>query len=141
MKNMRILFDTNVIMDFIVDREPFTGDAEKVIGLCIEKDVECSIAAHSIPNLFYILKRYLNLQERRDILLKICEMFRVVGIDSRKLESSLKNEGFTDFEDCLQFECALEFEADYLLTRNTADFEHSTIPIIEPKALIDKLQQ
>ena len=138
---MRILFDTNVIMDFIVNRESFSDDAEKVIGLCLEKDLECSIAAHSIPNLFYILKRYLSLQERRDILIKICKMFSVVGIDSRKLESSLRNEGFTDFEDCLHFECALEFEADYILTRNTTDFLHSTIPIIEPKALIEKLSE
>jgi len=138
---MRILLDTNVLMDFIVNRGPFTDDAEQVIELCMEEDLECSIAAHTIPNLFYILKSHLSLQERRDVLLKICNMFRVVGIDSEKLESSLKNIEFTDFEDCLQYECALDFNADYILTRNSKDFLHSTIPTIDPKALIEKLRK
>ena len=140
MKNLRILFDTNVIMDFIVNRKPFSDEAERVIELCMEKGFNCYIAAHTIPNLFYILRNHLSLEKRREILLEICKMFIIITVDSKKIVSSLSNSGFTDFEDCLQFECAQEINADYILTRNLADFSSSTISVIEPKYLVEKLQ-
>ena len=101
---MRILLDTNIIMDFIVKREEFSDDAEKVINLCIENNIPCCIAAHTIPNLYYIFRKFLTVQQRRDILLELCEIFNVVGIDSYKLISALQRDDFTDFEDCLQVE-------------------------------------
>ena len=140
MKSLRILFDTNVILDFIVDRKPFSDEAEKAIELCMEKGFGCYIAAHTVPNLFYILRNHLSLGKRREILLEICKMFIVVAIDSGKLVSSLSDGGFADFEDCLQHECAREINADYILTRNVADFSSSAIPVIEPKSLMEKLQ-
>ena len=137
---MRILFDTNVIMDFIVKREPFSGNAETAIGLCVgNSDIQVCIAAHTIPNLFYILRKHLPLEQRRDILLEICRMFAVVGIDADKLVSALQNDSFSDFEDCLQSECAKHFEADYIVTRNIGDFTGSTVPVIEPSDFIDML--
>jgi len=133
---MRILFDTNVIMDFITDRKHFSDEAEKVIGLCMERNIPCCIAAHTIPNLFYILKKYLTIETRRDILLNICKMFTVVGIDSNKLETALQNSNFDDFEDCLQVQCADDFSADFIVTRNVKDFKHSTVPALEPAELM-----
>ena len=136
---MRVLIDTDVIMDFIVDREPFASDAEKIIDLCIEKQISCCVAAHTIPNLFYILRKYLSIEERRDILLGICKMFLVIGIDSDKLESALQDSSFEDFEDCLQVQCANDFLADFIVTRNVQDFINSTIPALEPTGVIAKL--
>ena len=137
---MRILFDTNVIMDFIVRREPFSGNAETAIGLCMgNNDIQACIAAHTVPNLFYILRKHLTLEQRRDILLEICRMFAVVGIDADKLVSALQNDSFSDYEDCLQSECAKHFEADYIVTRNTGDFAGSTVPAIEPTDFVDML--
>jgi len=141
MKNMRVLIDTNVIMDFIIEREPFTTDAEKLIGMCLEKHIPCCIAAHTVPNLFYILRKHLSDEDRRDILLQICKMFVVVGVDSDKLESALQNYEFKDFEDCLQSECAKEFQADFIVTRNVKDFGISDIPAIEPTMLMIKLEE
>ena len=129
---MRILIDTSVIMDFIVLREPFTSDAKHVIDICMKNDIEIGIAAHSIPNLFFILRKHLSAEERRDILLKLCKMFHVVGIDVNRLEQALMNYQFRDFEDCLQDVCANDFSADYIITRNTRDFSTSVVPAIEP---------
>ena len=132
MNAMRILIDTNVIMDYIANREPFAADAERIIELCIEKIVLGSISAHTITNLFYILRKELPLNERRDTLRKFCRIFMVVGIDSFKLENALKNDMFDDFEDCLQDECAKEFTANYIITRNIKDFENSSVKAIKP---------
>ena len=71
MKNMRILIDTNVIMDYIVKRGDFTNDAEKVIELCMKGVCAGCIAAHTIPNLYYILRKHLTAKQRKDILLKL----------------------------------------------------------------------
>ena len=136
---MRVLIDTNVIMDFVVEREPFSDDAEKVIELCLDKGISCCIAAHTIPNLFYIPRKHLSAGERRDVLLKICKMFTVVGIDSNKLESALQDSNFEDFEDCLQVQCAEDFLADFIVTRNVKDFVNSSVSVLEPVKLIAKL--
>jgi len=138
---MRILIDTNVIMDFIVKREPFSNDAEKVIGFCMEKNIQSCIAAHSIPNLYFILRKHLTEDQKRDILLKICKMFTVVGIDANKLESALQNINFNDFEDCLQAECAKDFKTDFIITRNAKDFSNSVVPVIEPLKFIEQFTQ
>jgi len=136
---MRILLDTNVIMDYIVKREPFSNNAEKVIDLCMEKSIQGCIAAHTVPNLYFILRKHLTTDQRRDILLKVCKMFTVIGIDTNKLESALQNIEFDDFEDCLQVECAKDFKTDFIITRNTKDFQGSIVPVIEPSDFINSL--
>ena len=73
-----------MIMDFIVKRNPFSEDAEKIIELCMEKNVQGCIAAHTVSNLFYILRKHLTKEKRRDILLNSCKIFTVVGIDANK---------------------------------------------------------
>jgi len=135
---MRILIDTNVIMDYIVKRETFSDDAEKVIALCMENGVQACIAAHTVSNLHYILRKHLTNEQRKDILLKICRMFTVIGIDAAKLVSALQDDNFNDFEDCLQVECAKDFGADFIVTRNAKDFQGSNVPVTEPSNFIRK---
>jgi predicted nucleic acid-binding protein len=127
-------------MDFIVNRGNVSDDAEKFIDFCVEKSVISCIAAHTIPNLHFILRKHLTREQRNDILLEVCGMFTVVGIDANKLISALQNEDFTDFEDCLQAECAAEFKADYIVTRNTKDFRGSAVPALEPLEFINKFE-
>ena len=134
---MRIMFDTDVIMDSIVDREPFTSESTDAIDLCLEKGFTCCIAAHTFTNLYYILRKNKNPDERRDALLVLLSVFNIVDIDKAKLESALLNRDFADFEDCLQHECALAFSADYILTRNKKDCACSRIPAINPQEFAD----
>ena len=138
---MRILIDADVVMDFILKRDTFSDEAEKVIALCVGKDIKGCIAAHTVPNLHYILRKYLTKEEKRNILLKICKVLIVVGIDVDKLISALQNDDFTDFEDCLQVECAKYFKADYIITRNIRDFRGSTVPVLEPSDFIRKFER
>ena len=141
MKDMRVLIDTNVIIDFVVKRNSFSDNAEKVIGLCMENNIQICIAAHTVTNLFYILRKHLTNENRRSILLMLCKMFTVVSIDANKLESALLNTNINDFEDCLQIECAKYFEAGFIVTRNVKDFAGSIVPAVEPSELIKKLSE
>ena len=136
---MRILIDTNVLIDYILRREPYTGDAEKIIFLCKNMQIEGCIAAHSVMNIFYILRKLMTLEKRKKFLNNISEFIEIVGIDRSKIINAVNNERFTDIEDCLQYECAREFSADYIVTRNVKDFQNSTIPAISPDEFLKKV--
>ena len=136
---MRILFDADVITDFITKREPFSSDAERSIGFCRQKKIQISIAAHTIPNLYYILRKDLSAETRRVVLLGLFQLFSVVNLDAEKLETALRNAAIPDFEDCLQIECAREFKADYIVTRNLKDFAGSVVQAVEPSELLIRL--
>lgn len=129
----KILIDTNVLLDYLLEREPYFENAKKVVISCVEGKVKACIAAHSIPNMFFILRKDFTAKERREILINLCAIFDVEGIDKQKLLSGLANEKFPDFEDCLQMECAKSYEADYIVTRNVVDYVASEIKAIEPE--------
>ncbi|MCI9622711.1 MAG: PIN domain-containing protein [Lachnospiraceae bacterium] len=129
---MRILIDTNVILDALTGRQPHFDDADKIIKLCADKKVQGYLAAHSISNIFYILRKDLPIEDRRIVLLNLCEILEVEGVDSRKVKSALNRGDFKDLEDCIQDECAAAIKADYIVTRNKKDFENSIVPAILP---------
>ncbi len=129
----RILIDTNVLLDYLLTREPFYEDAKKIVQICVEGRVKGCIAAHSISNMFFVLRKDYNVGERREVLLNLCSIFDVEGIDKGKLLSGLQNEDFSDFEDCLQMECAKAYNAEYIITRNLADYKTSEIKAVLPE--------
>ena len=135
---MVVLIDTNILVDYISKRQPFFNDSSKVIKLCVDGVVDGCISAHTITNLFYILRKDLSVQARKKLFLDFCQIFTIIGIDYDKLESSLQNDDFDDLEDCLQDECAKEFNADYIITRNTTHFTHSSVEAIEPHEFLKR---
>ena len=135
---MRILIDTNVLADVLLGRDPYYDIAYSILTLCADKKVYGYMAAHSIPNLFYILRKFMTEEERRQALKDICQIVKVEGIDSFKIISALDNVDFADFEDCLQEECAVAVSADYIVTRNVKDFVASRIPVSLPDQFLEK---
>ena len=137
---LRILVDTNILLDYLLCREPFDKAAREIVIACKQGRVSGCIAAHSISNMFFILRKAYSIKERRILLQNICDLFEVEGIDKIKIKSALMNEKFSDFEDCLQLECATAYRADYIVTRNGDDFKGSKIPPIEPDIFCELLK-
>lgn len=133
----RILVDTNVLLDYLLTREPFYEDAKKIVLACVQGTVKGCIAAHSISNMFFILRKDYNAKERREVLVNLCSIFDVEGLDKAKILSGLQNEDFSDFEDCLQMECAKAFNAEYIVTRDVNDYKMSEIKAILPKDYLE----
>ena len=129
---MRMLIDTNVIMDVLVGREPFLQHSQYVVKLCTNRVIQGYIAAHTITNLFYILRKYYSPEESREILLGLLDIFSVVSVDEEKLRWALLNNQFKDVEDCLQMECGRAVNAAHIVTRNVKDFTGSSIPCLTP---------
>lgn len=133
----RILIDTNILLDYLLTREPFYEDAKKILLACVEGDVKGCIAAHSVCNMFFVLRKDYDAGERREALSNLCSIFDVEGIDKTKLLAGLQNAKFSDFEDCLQMECAKAYSAEYIVTRNVNDYKTSEIKAILPKDYLE----
>ena len=129
---MNVLIDTNIMLDFLTERAPFFENADRIMQMCQKRQISGFIAAHSVMNVFFILRKEYSVKERRDMLMDFMKLVSVVGIDSNNIQKALKREDFSDVEDCLQDECALICKADYIITRNVDDYKHSLVPAIEP---------
>lgn len=75
-------------------------------------------------------------QERREFIRNLCDIFYISDLNVEKILSAVDNEEFIDFEDCLQEECAVEIKADYIVTRNPADYKKSRVQVIQPDELV-----
>lgn len=136
---MNILIDTNVFLDFALMREPFYECANKIIGLCSDEVICGFLAAHTITNAYFIMRKMFNSKERRKIIFELCKFLTIVTLDEHKIKSALQNTEFKDFEDCLQAECAADCRAEYIVTRNADDFAGSKVLAITPEELIKRI--
>ena len=138
---MLVLIDTNVLLDVIARREPYVIFSEKIIDLCRQEIINGAIAGHSVLNAMYVLRKNFTLTERKEIFLSLCEFLYVESVDFGKIIQALKDDNFSDFEDCLQMQCALSLHADYIVTRNVKDFATSEIPAITPEEFLKILEE
>lgn len=133
---MIVLIDTNIIIDFLLNREPFNMAASKIISKCAKQEIKGYIAFHSVPNLWYILRKVPE-EKRRSWLIDICTIVQVAGVSHAEVVKAIRMKDFADFEDCLQDRCAVSVGAQYIITRNINDFINSQVPAILPEDFIN----
>ena len=139
MDALAILIDTDVLIDFLTNRGTFTKSAKEIIRRSQEKTVNAFLAAHSITNIFYILRKIYSASERKKRLMDLCLSISVADVGYELISNALANKYFDDIEDCLQAECAEAINADFIITRNIEDFAHSKIPAILPEDFLKKV--
>lgn len=138
MKSMVLLIDTNVVIDYICERRPQYETASCVIASCQKKNISGYIAFHSLPTIWYILRK-LPAARRRRLLLETTRLLAVTGASHDAVVHAIQNEAFSDFEDCLQEQCALQVDADYIVTENTRHFANSAIPAVTSAEMLQIL--
>ena len=136
---MVVLIDTNVIIDYLITREPFYKAASAIIIKCAQKEITGYLAFHSIPNLWYILRKVPE-NKRRKWIIDICSFLQVIGASHAEVVRAIKMENFKDFEDCLQDRCASNVGAKYIITRNVLDFLNSEVQAISPEDFLKILE-
>lgn len=134
---MVILIDTNVALDFLTMRQPFYNDARKIILSCANGHIQGYIAFHSLPDIFYILRKSHSDIERRKMLKRLCLVLQVTGASHESVCDAIERDDFSDFEDCLQDECAKEVSANFIVTRNTDDFRNSKVKALTPHEFLE----
>lgn len=134
---MVVLIDTNVALDFLTMRQPYYEDARDAIRICAGDKIEGYIAFHSVPNIFYILRKHHSETDRREMLKKLCSVLQVAAASHEKVCNAIEQTDFSDLEDCLQEKCAKEVSADYIVTRNIEDFKNSHVRAILPREFVE----
>lgn len=132
---MALLIDANVVLDYLLKRQPQYTDAMITAYYCEKYNVKSYIAFHTVSIIWYHLRK-IPKAERRKLLLNVTNLFTVVSAPHEKVVDAIKQENFPDFEDCLQEKCALAVNADFIVTNNTKDFKASTIPAVTPAEML-----
>ena len=134
---MRVIIDTNVLIDYFQNREKYADAAEAILRLCSIGEIDGYISALSIPNLVYIMRKELTQEKIKKVLSTIEIVLTVEDLKAEDMESAI-NLDIADFEDALQSVCASRVDADYIITRNEKDFKNSIVPPISPLDFITK---
>jgi predicted nucleic acid-binding protein len=137
---MIILFDTNVILDGLLDREPFGKMAALLFNAVEESIITGFICANSITTLFYLMQKAKNQQFARQKVKALLDLFEIAPVNRAVLEDAIRG-GFHDYEDGVVYQAALTVRADSIVTRNTVDFKTSKIPIFSPAELLTAINQ
>jgi predicted nucleic acid-binding protein len=131
-----IFLETNVIIDFLADRRPFSLTTSEIFNASLSGTVKIYISSVSYNNIYYILRQSLSHNETIKLLEELSEMTEIIDVTKAIIKKSLKSE-FRDFEDAIQYNCALTLnKIDFIVTRDSKDFKKSTLPVMTPQEAI-----
>lgn len=135
---MNILIDTNIVLDLLLEREPYVESATAIFDHVERGTLTGYLAATTITNIFYILRK----AQGRDVALaairRLLIGLQLCAVDRQTVETALSL-SLTDFEDGIQLACANLAQLDAIVTRDTQDFSGSTLPIYSPTDLLAQL--
>ncbi len=131
---MRILIDTNVVLDFLLDRQPFAEDAAKVFEKIDAGQVEGFIAATTITNIYYIVRKAGGAVAALGAIVQILTDLHICAVDKEILEQAIAL-NFKDFEDAVQCACGIAHGVDAIVTRDASGFTKAGILVIAPGEL------
>jgi len=136
---MRVLVDTNIFIDILLNREPFSADAISIYKLCEQGLIEGYIAPITINNIYYICRKAKELESIKAYLADISRFFIIAPMNSESIKKANKLKMY-DYEDSLQYAIAIQMTCEYLVTRNVKDFTHFThLKVVTPKAILEVL--
>lgn len=132
---MKILFDTNVVLDLMLLREPYFKAAALLMAEVEQKKIDGFVCATTVTTIHYLVERELSQKEARDKIHNILNIFDITEVDKSVLESAL-HAGFSDYEDAVLYESARRHGIEGIVTRNSKDFALSKIPVFDPDDLL-----
>ncbi len=132
---MKVLFDTNVVLDHMLEREPFVDAAEQLLSLVDSGRIDGAICSTTATTIHYLASKAVGAPAAMEYLRKLLAIFDVACVDREVLLSAL-DAGFSDFEDAVLHEAASSFGAAAIVTRNGKDFARSTLPVFDPVELL-----
>ena len=133
--------DTNIIIDILLEREPFVDDSYKVLSLCEEHKVNGFISASSITEIYYLVRKYTHSTELAyNAVGKVLEIVKICSVTNDDVLTAFQRKA-KDFEDCLVATCAKSIHCDYIVTRNKKDFEEFDIPLLTPTEFLEQFSK
>lgn len=136
---MRILVDTNIVLDIFLNRQPFAEEANALLRTIATYQVTGYVCASSLTDIFYIARRQTgSVNQGRQAIEMTLRLFQICLVDRSILETAFNSE-LTDFEDAVQITCAVAQRLDAIVTRNPRDFQTTLIPVVSIANLLQQL--
>ncbi len=136
---MKIMCDTNVILDVLLEREAFVEDSYKILKLCEEHKRDGFVSASSVTGIFYLVRKYTHSTELAyKAVGKLLEIVNMCNISNNDILIAFQKKA-KDFEDCIVATCAKSIHCDYIVTRNKRDFEGFGISVLTPAEILLKI--
>ena len=138
---MKVLIDTNVVLDVLLNRSEFFVDSRTIFELVEKKQIFGCITASAITDIFYILKKEIkNIETVYQAIEKIAAIFFIAQVSETSISNALTLR-WRDFEDAVQFVAAKENDVTCIITRNKSDYETSDIQCISPIDFIVQINE
>ncbi len=134
---MKILLDTNVILDYALIRFPFFDWADQIFSLIEQTQFEGYVSASTFTDLYYIMRKPRGKEWTLNFLQELTELCAILPTNDRIIEEALKNH-YEDFEDDVQYYTAVFNQLDAIITRNPSDFPNSSLSILTSEQLIEQ---
>ncbi len=136
---MKVLIDTNIILDYLLEREPFREDAESLFMAIALRQITGYVTATTLTDIFYIAyKQTRNIQLAKEAIAKILAIMEICPVNRKVIESAF-NFDLNDFEDAVQIFCAINDNLDAIVTRDLRGFSSSPIPVFSISKLLEKI--
>jgi predicted nucleic acid-binding protein len=130
-----VLIDTNVVLDVLLDRQPFAEAAAGVFALVEESRIEGFLCATTVTTVDYLLGQALAPDKARAALQRLLDLFEIAPVNRPVLEQALRS-GISDFEDAVLDQSARLVSVEAITTRNLSDFKKSSLTVMDPSELL-----
>ena len=138
---MKVLVDTNVLVDVVVERQPFYTDSVAIWTLAEQGQITGLVSAISFNNVYYVVRRLEDSKKARRALELLRDTFQVVACDQQVINQAMEAK-FKDFEDAVQYVSAIRALADCLVSRNPGDFPTAKeCPVLTPAEFLAVYRQ
>lgn len=135
----KLFLDTNVVVDLLGEREPFYDVAARIASMADKGRIQLIVSALTYSTVFYLLSRFEDKEQVKEKIRKFKVIAQTVELTDQIIEKGLASK-FVDFEDALQYYCALQKDSNMLITRNVKDFKESDIPVLTPEEYFSSLK-
>ena len=136
----KVFVDTDVIIDFLTDRQPFANASSELFELHLREEVTIYISALCINNVYYLIRTLLGHKRAIEVIEELLFLTEVIGTSKQELVQALKN-NFKDFEDSVQYSSALKIkDLKAIITRNVSDYRKSEIAVFTPINFLKMLE-
>ncbi|MCK4599748.1 PIN domain-containing protein [Candidatus Bipolaricaulota bacterium] len=136
---MRVIVDTNVVLDVLLARRSFVESASRVFALVEQSRIEASLCATTVTTVDYLLTQSLSRDEGRQALRGLLDLFEIAPVNRSVIEKALQSK-IEDFEDAVLEQAGRLTGAEAIITRNTKDFRKSSIKALDPTELLLALE-
>ena len=133
---IHIFTDTDIILDVITGRMPFSVEASSLFTLIEEEQIKSSTSSLTFSNLYYVLRKYTSHMRVVSRLKELSELLQIMNVDDTIIKRALQS-GFKDFEDAIQYQTALsDPDIDVIVSRNIKDYKEAELPVMSPETFI-----